>query len=76
VELQLEKAGVRLAHLLNVNPVSSVVGQTPEPNAHAALSNGNTDARLWVNTKSGAHHCPGTKWYYHLDSALLRTNGF
>jgi hypothetical protein len=24
---------------------------------------GNPDAKVWVNTKSGVYHCPGTRWY-------------
>ena len=22
-----------------------------------------TDAKVWVNTRSGVYHCPGTRWY-------------
>jgi hypothetical protein len=24
---------------------------------------GNPEARVWVNTKSGVYHCPATRWY-------------
>jgi hypothetical protein len=24
---------------------------------------GNPDVKVWVNTKSGVYHCPGTRWY-------------
>jgi hypothetical protein len=24
---------------------------------------GNPEARVWVNTKSGVYHCPTTRWY-------------
>jgi predicted membrane channel-forming protein YqfA (hemolysin III family) len=24
---------------------------------------GNPNTRVWVNTKSGVYHCPGTRWY-------------
>ncbi len=26
-------------------------------------SAGQTDVRVWVNTKSGVYHCSGTRWY-------------
>ncbi len=24
---------------------------------------GNPDVKVWVNTRSGVYHCPGTRWY-------------
>jgi hypothetical protein len=24
---------------------------------------GNPNVKVWVNTKSGVYHCPGTRWY-------------
>ncbi len=24
---------------------------------------GNPSVKVWVNTKSGVYHCPGTRWY-------------
>ncbi len=24
---------------------------------------GKPDVKVWVNTKSGVYHCPGTRWY-------------
>lgn len=24
---------------------------------------GNPTVKVWVNTKSGVYHCPGTRWY-------------
>lgn len=46
----------------------------PAPNPQAAqakpaapqessATQGNPDAKVWVNTKSGVYHCPGTHWY-------------
>jgi|HubBroStandDraft_6_1064221.scaffolds.fasta_scaffold171141_5 hypothetical protein len=32
----------------------------PEP---AATQKGKPDIKVWVSTKSGVYHCPGTKWY-------------
>jgi hypothetical protein len=26
-------------------------------------STGNPNVKVWVNTKSGVYHCPGTRWY-------------
>ena len=28
-----------------------------------AQSQGNSEVRVWVNTRSGVYHCPGTRWY-------------
>jgi hypothetical protein len=63
IELQLEKAGVRLAYLLNADLMLNAAGQKPESRVHTALSGGNPDVRVWVNTNSGAYHCPGTRWF-------------
>ena len=63
IEIQLEKAGVRLAYLLNANLMHNGTGQKPESEVHKALSGGNPDIRVWVNTNSGTYHCPGTRWY-------------
>ena len=63
IELQLEKAGVRLAYLLDANLMLGAAGQKPESKAQTALSRGNPDVKVWVNTKSGAYHCPGTRWF-------------
>ena len=62
IEIQLERAGVRLAYLLNVNLTLNATGQEPAPEIHEAPSGVNPDIRVWVNTKSGAYHCPGTRW--------------
>ena len=63
IETQLEKAGVRLAYLLDGNLVLSTGDQKPEPKVHTDLNAGNPEARVWVNTNSGTYHCPGTRWY-------------
>ena len=63
VELQLEKAGVRLAYLLDANLMLKATGQNPESKAQPVVTRGNPDVRVWVNTRSGAYHCPGTRWY-------------
>ena len=63
IELQLEKAGVRLAYLLDNNLKVSVTGQKGGSALVTAPSHGNHDVRVWVNTKSGVYHCPGTRWF-------------
>ena len=47
-------------------PRNSSSGVTAKPeraseNSRAAEQGGS--ARVWVNTKSGVYHCPGTRWY-------------
>jgi hypothetical protein len=63
IELQLEKAGVRLAYLLDASLMFNGGAQNTEPEVHKALSGGNPDIRVWVNTNSGTYHCPGRRWY-------------
>lgn len=31
--------------------------------APQAESRGNSEVKVWVNTRSGVYHCPGTRWY-------------
>ncbi len=63
IELQLEKAGVRLAYLLDANLMLGAAGQNTESKAQTAVTRGNPDVKVWVNTNSGAYHCPGTRWF-------------
>ncbi len=63
IEFQLEKGGVGLAYLLDANLMLDAAGQKPESKAQTALGQGNPDVRVWVNTNSGAYHCPGTRWF-------------
>ena len=58
INLQLEKAGVRLAYLLDANLMLKATGQNPESKAQTAAKRGNPVVRVWVNTNSGAYHCP------------------
>jgi len=41
-------------------PAQSKSSATP---ASADELQGNPEVRVWVNTKSGVYHCPGTHWY-------------
>jgi hypothetical protein len=36
---------------------------------------GNPDVKVWVNTKSGVYHCPGTRWYGKTKSGEYMTQG-
>jgi hypothetical protein len=60
-ELQWEKAGVGLAYLLNANLMHNGAAQNFDPEVHKTLSVRTPDIRVWVNTNSGAYHCPGTR---------------
>ena len=77
VDRQLALAGLRLAKLLNdsigrMTPrdfrASALpdAGQENSPNSQRAAESPNTTVsgiKVWVNTKSGAYHCPDTRWY-------------
>ena len=73
IELQLEKARVRLAYLLNANLMLNAAWQNPESKVHKALSGGNPDIRVWVNTNSGTYHCAGTRWYRKTKEGVYMT---
>jgi len=63
IETHLEKAGVRLACLLDADLVFKAAERQPDSSARPAQPSGNPGTKVWVNTKSGVYHCPGTKWY-------------
>lgn len=42
---------------------SSAADVPSRVSATEAQSEGNANIRVWVNTKSGVYHCPGTRWY-------------
>jgi hypothetical protein len=46
-------------------PTSTPQTSQPKPatSPDSSATQGNPDARVWVNTKSGVYHCPGTHWY-------------
>jgi hypothetical protein len=39
------------------------VAETKSPATNETASSGNPDTQVWVNTKTGIYHCPGTHWY-------------
>jgi hypothetical protein len=45
--------------------VAALVCSAPSPLLRPAIaqSQGNPSVRVWVNTKSGVYHCPGSQWY-------------
>ena len=49
--------------MLNANLVPGASTEKSEPNVRPVTTRGDPDVKVWVNTKSGAYHCPGTKWY-------------
>ena len=52
------------AVLLSAAFIGSPMGATPLPsNSLTQQTQGNPDVKVWVNTRSGVYHCPGTRWY-------------
>lgn len=41
--------------------------------ATTVQSQGNPNAKVWVNTNSGVYHCPGTRWYGSTKEGKLMT---
>ncbi len=62
IKLQLERAGVRLAYLLDANLKYDGAANTAQSERGAA-EGGNPIAKVWVNTKTATYHCSGTRWY-------------
>ena len=48
-------AGLVGVSAVNALPEKAMVAQTQPA--------GKPDIKVWVNTKSGVYHCPGTRWY-------------
>ena len=77
VDKQMALAGLRLAKLLNdtigkmtpkdfAAPVPSNAGQESSLTSKRTGETSNdagSGIRVWVNTKSAAYHCPGSRWY-------------
>jgi len=54
--------------IVTVMLVISLLACTPKaPTTTLALAqvqnSGRADVKVWVNTRSGVYHCPGTRWY-------------
>jgi len=67
VDRQLALAGLRLAKLLNdsigkMTPRDFAASPTSERGGETHNDNG-SGVKVWVNTKSGAFHCPDSRWY-------------
>jgi endonuclease YncB( thermonuclease family) len=45
----------------------------PPTNPTPDTTQGNPEARVWVNTNSGVYHCPGTRWYGRTKQGLFMT---
>lgn len=54
----LRKVGASEALLKTLRELASKRAAAA-PNQQA----GNPDAKVWVNTRAGVYHCPGTRWY-------------
>ncbi|MGI9104513.1 MAG: hypothetical protein ACR2IF_18880 [Terriglobales bacterium] len=46
-------------------PLATVAAppQTSKGNQTERTTQGNPNVKVWVNTRSGVYHCPGTRWY-------------
>jgi hypothetical protein len=44
-------------------PAPSAAQGKPVAPQEPSATQGNPEVKVWVNTKSGVYHCPGTHWY-------------
>ena len=44
-------------------PAPQAAQAKPATPQESSATQGNPEAKVWVNTKSGVYHCPGTHWY-------------
>ena len=52
------------ALFLALTLIGSPTGGLPvAPRTPTQQTQGNPDVKVWVNTRSGVYHCPGTQWY-------------
>jgi hypothetical protein len=54
-------SALALALLILSTPLqgNSTQGSSSKPE----VTQGRPDVKVWVNTRSGVYHCPGTRWY-------------
>jgi hypothetical protein len=52
---------ILLLFTLSIYPVCAPAAHTPRHSSQG--ERGNPSVKVWVNTKSGVYHCPGTRWY-------------
>lgn len=74
VDRQMALAGLRLAKLLNESigkmtprdfASSSSAAEKSALNSEDVGQSRSSDLKVWVNAKSGAYHCPSSRWYGH-----------
>lgn len=44
-------------------PAPQAAQAKPAAPQESSATQGNPEVKVWVNTKSGVYHCPGTHWY-------------
>ncbi len=44
-------------------PAAQTAQPAAGPSAASSQPEGSAEVKVWVNTKSGIYHCPGTHWY-------------
>jgi hypothetical protein len=62
-----------LALVMVSTPVLGNPPQQGPSSKQQAPAQGRPDVKVWVNTRSGVYHCPGTRWYGNTKSGEYMT---
>jgi hypothetical protein len=70
----------RISRVLSALTLALLILSAPLPgrstqgtSSKQEVRQGKPDVKVWVNTRSGVYHCPGTRWYGNTKSGEYMT---